>query len=91
MVVQHLHTVPGVSSNLTFTTKSNGAFVYRLGHQVFILRRGVRLPYALPSFVRVLARERHTTNGFLRRTRECKRMRVRLPALAVQRSVKYPK
>ena len=23
MVVQHLHTVPGVSSNLTFTTKLN--------------------------------------------------------------------
>ena len=26
-----------------------GAFVYRLGHQVFILRRGVRFSYALPS------------------------------------------
>ena len=35
----------------TFVTlfQIHGAFVYRLGHQVFILRRGVRLPYALPS------------------------------------------
>ena len=24
-----------------------GAFVYRLGHKIFILGRGVRLPYAL--------------------------------------------
>ena len=28
-----------------------GAIVYRLGHQVFILRSGVRLPVALPSLV----------------------------------------
>ncbi len=27
-----------------------GAIVYRLGHQVFILRSGVRLPVALPKF-----------------------------------------
>ena len=26
-----------------------GAIVYRLGHQVFILRSGVRLPVALPN------------------------------------------
>ena len=28
-----------------------GAIVYRLGHQVFILRSGVRLPVALPKHV----------------------------------------
>ena len=28
---------------------SSGPFVYRLGHQVFNLVRGVRLPYGLPS------------------------------------------
>ena len=28
---------------------SYGSIVYRLGHQVFILRRGVRLPLDLPS------------------------------------------
>jgi hypothetical protein len=27
--------------------KNNGPFVYRLGRQVFILERGVRLPYGL--------------------------------------------
>ena len=28
----------------------SGPFVYRLGHQVFNLGRGVQLPYGLPSF-----------------------------------------
>jgi hypothetical protein len=29
---------------------SSGPFVYRLGRQVFNLKRGVRLPYGLPFF-----------------------------------------
>ena len=32
-----------------------GAIVYRLGHQVFILRSGVRLPVALPNFISLYA------------------------------------
>ena len=32
-----------------FSYSDYGAIVYRLGHQVFILRSGVRLPVALPS------------------------------------------
>jgi hypothetical protein len=30
--------------------KNIGPFVYRLGRQVFILERGVRLPYGLQAF-----------------------------------------
>jgi len=44
----------------------DGAFVYRLGHQVFILRRGVRLPYALPEFLGVV-KWYHPTFGTLKR------------------------
>jgi hypothetical protein len=29
---------------------ASGPFVYRLGRQVFNLKRGVRLPYGLPLF-----------------------------------------
>jgi hypothetical protein len=29
------------------TPKTQGPFVYRLGRQIFILERGVRLPYGL--------------------------------------------
>jgi|GEM_PF-3328800 hypothetical protein len=29
---------------------NSGPFVYRLGRQVFNLKRGVRLPYGLPRF-----------------------------------------
>lgn len=29
---------------------TSGPFVYRLGRQVFNLKRGVRLPYGLPLF-----------------------------------------
>ena len=28
-----------------------GPIVYRLGHQVFILKRGVRLPLGLPKYI----------------------------------------
>ena len=39
----------------------NGAFVYRLGHKIFILGRGIRLPYALPinSFSMSYTKETH--------------------------------
>ena len=40
---------------LTNTFYLNGAFVYRLGHKIFILGRGVRLPYALPNHRRFVA------------------------------------
>ena len=32
---------------LSLQHEKRGPFVYRLGHQVFILERGVRLPYGL--------------------------------------------
>ena len=36
-----------VSANLSEHLLKYGPFVYRLGHQIFILERGVRFPYGL--------------------------------------------
>ena len=49
MVVQHLHTVPGVSSNLTFTTSFGGSSGLR-GILARFLTRRVRFPRPPPNF-----------------------------------------
>ena len=43
-------------NNLTHVAKRKqpkGPFVYRLGRQVFILERGVRLPYGLQKKIKI--------------------------------------
>ena len=49
MVVQHLHTVPGVSSNLTFTTMF-GLKVFMDAHQPVTLKEGDRYPLGPPKY-----------------------------------------
>ncbi len=36
--------------------RPSGPFVYRLGRQVFNLKRGVRLPYGLPLHIFFIAK-----------------------------------
>ena len=42
------HVLALARRRVVFYQQRSGPFVYRLGHQVFNLVRGVRLPYGLP-------------------------------------------
>ena len=55
----HRESAPLISTSrlvLLLCLHIDGAIVYRLGHQVFILRSGVRLPVALPSLSTLMLR-----------------------------------
>ncbi len=53
MVVQHLHTVPGVSSNLTFTTNFISLKCYLVAFAVWGRRVLVRIQVGRPVFALV--------------------------------------